>query len=989
MKREAEGCSLAGGSGTRKESSEPTLLSPQRLFCRIQCHIASFLVLLSLAAATAFAQNGSLRSIRVVLDNNYPPFSFIDSSGQLAGISVDQWALWQKQTGIKAELYGADWGDALARMRAGEFDVIDTIFQIREREDYLTFTKPYVRIEVSIFFRRDIAGISGLNSLKGFPVAAKAGDAAVGLLRQSGIETILLFPSYEAIIKAAQERKVNVFIMDRPPALYLLNKFDLQDDFRETAPVNTGELHRAVRKEHSVLLKTVETGFAALDPAALKRVSENWYGKPLGGRPGLRYVGYAAITGLVLILGLTLWNVLLNRLVRARTSALQQSESRLRALLDHIPDWVWLKDTSSRYVTANTAYARAVNRSLDTLTGMTDEQLWPNNLARQFVNDDQAALKSGQTKRLLEEVTDARGKQRTMDTLKAPVRNAKGETLGTVGIARDITERTRADAELRRANRTLHMLTECNEAVVRASEQTELLQAICRLAVETGGYRMAWVGLAQSDPVRTVSPVAKAGHDAGYLDSAHVTWDDSERGHGPVGTAIRTGQPVVIRNTLTDPGFGPWRPAALERGFAAAAALPLKCTGAIVGAFAVYAGEPGTFDTGEVALLTQLADDIAYAITALKTRAEQQRTEEALRTSEKKFRSIFEDAPLGIFQSTPAGRLISVNRAGARMFGYDSPSSFLEASVDIPGRHFANPEERQEVIQEAVQANTFVCREIEYRRRDSSTFLANLFIHAVRGADGEVALIEGFVQDITEQKSAEQRLRQSHERAQALSARLQSLREDERTKLARELHDHLGQLLTALKLDIGMIERKIALVGDAQLSSVFSKKAESARTITDEVIASVQKIASELRPGVLDRLGLAAAIESEAEKFESRTGVKFQLQLPENSLVLPQDQSTCVFRIFQELLTNIARHAKATQVSVSLGLKDCDLVLEAQDNGVGIRQADVDDPRSLGVAGMQERAKILGGQTIFQPAPGGGTRVVVTLPIQRKDQVPE
>jgi len=171
------------------------------------------------------------------------------------------------------------------------------------------------------------------------------------------------------------------------------------------------------------------------------------------------------------------------------------------------------------------------------------------------------------------------------------------------------------------------MISACNEVLVRAADETELLQAICRLVVEAGGYRMAWVGFPMQDEARSVRPVAHAGFEAGYLEVANITWADTERGRGPSGTSVRTGQPVIARNLFTDPAFGPWRQAALDRGYAASASLPIKSGDQALGALMVYAGEPGTFDAGEVELLTQLAGDLAYGIASLRTRVEQRQAE--------------------------------------------------------------------------------------------------------------------------------------------------------------------------------------------------------------------------------------------------------------------------------------------------------------------------------------------------------------------------
>ena len=204
--------------------------------------------------APVFAQTAGLSSIRVVMDNNYPPYAFLNDAGKLQGILVDEWRLWEAKTGIKVEIQGMDWGQALERMKAGEFDVIDTIFKTQERTAYFDFSRPYARIDVPIFFRKEIGGITDLKSLRGFPVAAKQGDSAVDLLKENGVTNVMLFPNYEAIVRAARERKVNVFLVDEPAALYFLHKLGIQDEFRKTAPVNTAAFHRAVRKGNAVLL---------------------------------------------------------------------------------------------------------------------------------------------------------------------------------------------------------------------------------------------------------------------------------------------------------------------------------------------------------------------------------------------------------------------------------------------------------------------------------------------------------------------------------------------------------------------------------------------------------------------------------------------------------------------------------------------------------------------------------------------------------------
>ena len=214
----------------------------------------------------------SPRTIRVVMDSAYAPYSFQSDEGKLQGILIDQWQAWEKKTGIKAEIHALDWDEALQRLRAGEFDVIDCIVETAGRRDYFDFTPAYATIEASIFFRKDISGISDLASLKGFPVGVKAGDQHIDQLKANGVTTVIVFQNNDAIIEAAKQHKINVFLIDDPSALYLLNKMGIEEEFRHSSPVFRDQLRRAVRKGDAATLRIVSDGFAAIDP---RRVEAN------------------------------------------------------------------------------------------------------------------------------------------------------------------------------------------------------------------------------------------------------------------------------------------------------------------------------------------------------------------------------------------------------------------------------------------------------------------------------------------------------------------------------------------------------------------------------------------------------------------------------------------------------------------------------------------------------------------------------------------
>src|SRR5882724_7963549 len=256
---------------------------------------ALLMLALDLPIDVAQAAVETPRTIRVVMDNAYAPYLFQSDEGKLQGILIDQWQAWEKKTGIKAEIHAMDWGEALRRMRAGEFDVIDCIVETAERRDYFDFTPAYATIEASIFFRKEISGITDLASLKGFPIGVKAGDQHIDKLKANGVTTVIPFHNNDAIIEAAKQHKINVFVVDAPSAVYLLNKLGVESEFRHTAPLFRDELRRAVRKGDLALLRTVSEGFAAIEPRELTQIHEKWFGRTINrfGRY-LTYAGYAA-----------------------------------------------------------------------------------------------------------------------------------------------------------------------------------------------------------------------------------------------------------------------------------------------------------------------------------------------------------------------------------------------------------------------------------------------------------------------------------------------------------------------------------------------------------------------------------------------------------------------------------------------------------------------------------------------------------------------
>ena len=390
-------------------------------------------------------------------------------------------------------------------------------------------------------------------------------------------------------------------------------------------------------------------------------------------------------------------------------------------------------------------------------------------------------------------------------------------------------------------------------------------------------------------------------------------------------------------------------------------------------------------------------------------------SERTLRDSEERSRLLVEGVQeYAIFQLDPEGHVASWNAGAQRLKGYDS--------AEIIGKHFSvfYPEEDKmidkprHILASAVRHGQ--SEDEGWRvRKDGSRFWANVIITALRDPKGNLLGFAKLTRDTTENREkaealtkakellelrveqrtavltrvnqemrteiaerqhAEEQLRKSRDQLRALAARLQSVREEERTYIAREIHDELGQACTAIKMDLAMIGHKLT-----KRQTRLQAKVDSAIQLVDNTILALRRIASELRPRTLDDLGLPAALEAQAQEFESRTGIPCSVTLPPEPLLLDTERSTAIFRIFQESLTTVARHAHASRVEARLQREGDRLIFQVFDNGTGFDPESAKAGKSLGLVGMQERALLLNGDFKTEGVPGAGTTVTLTIPL--------
>ncbi|MBF6605984.1 MAG: EAL domain-containing protein [Chloroflexi bacterium] len=303
--------------------------------------------------------------------------------------------------------------------------------------------------------------------------------------------------------------------------------------------------------------------------------------------------------------------------------------------------------------------------------------------------------------------------------------------------------------------RAFVVLRSAQRALLRAEDEAELLDSICRIAVDEAGYRLAWVGLAEDDPERTVRPVAQAGAEAGYLGSITITWADTPLGHGPTGSAIRTGRPVIGRNFLTDPELAPWREQAISHGFASSLALPLRADDGPFGVLTIYATTLNAFTADDVELLSGLADDLAFGITMLRTRAARGAAEEGLRRSERSLAEAQRIAHIGSWEWDFASDAVRWSDEHCRIYGLE-PGTFGGTNEALHA--FVHPEDRA-----GMDAADRRSREdglpysLTHRiiRPDGTVRLVHEDGEAIRDSSGRPVRMVGTVQDITERVQLE------------------------------------------------------------------------------------------------------------------------------------------------------------------------------------------------------------------------------------------
>lgn len=643
----------------------------------------------------------------------------------------------------------------------------------------------------------------------------------------------------------------------------------------------------------------------------------------------------------------------------------QVSERRFRELLENVELVAILLDTDGRVIFCNDYLLK--------LTGYQQSDLLGADWFARFVPENRPdvrqlfleGLRTGSLVKHFENpILTRNGELRTIAWNNTLLRKPSGEMIGTASIGEDITDRKRNEVLLNGQKQVLEMmamgapLDETLNTLISVIEAQSAGMLCSILVLDADGERLRHAAAPNLPPTLIAA-----------LDDERIGPNA-----GSCGTAAFTRETVIVEDVLTDPLWQNYRHLAEQHKFRACWSTPIiSAQQAVLGTFDAYFPKPIAPNEHHERLLAIARHTAAVCIS-------RKREEDALLASEERYRTLFETAPNSVRVFDEGLRLIMANQQAVKLFGYDRTSEI----IGMAARDFVAPEDWErgrEIVQQVLETGRMVVYETTGLRKDGSSFALESRLTKIVGEQGKPQAFLSVSTDITERKQAELALKTSAEQLRALSARIHSAREEEGTRIAREIHDELGGAMTGLKWDLEALDRSLTKGRPPNGSGRLRERIAGMTALIEGTIDIVRRISSDLRPGVLDDLGLPAAIDWQATQFQSRTGISYHADSTLETVKLSRSGATAVFRIFQEILTNVLRHAQAKNIFVGLEEHDNFLDLRVRDDGRGITEGEKSNRHSLGLLGMRERALLVGGEVSIIGDHLKGTTIHVRVPL--------
>lgn len=537
---------------------------------------------------------------------------------------------------------------------------------------------------------------------------------------------------------------------------------------------------------------------------------------------------------------------------------------------------------------------------------------------------------------------------------------------------RGITEIKKDERKIINLSRTYDLITHIKECIFRATDEKVLLNDVCRIAVDIGNFKMAWVEL-NKESLSMEKPFAYHGHEVRYPDITIFSITESNSAISPVGITLKKGQTFYSNDIKNDPRLTPLQENKRMIGCGSVISLPLYVEEEIVGSLTLYAGCPDFLNTEDIVLLEQVALDISFALLMFEKDKIRRVVDPNLIISEDKYQNLFNLNPIPTWIVDELTlQFLKVNNAAQIIYGYKEVEFLRMTMNDVKAS--GESIRYQNWSSENVGQFSGNAGLWQHQIKNGNLITVELTVSQLLYDNRKATLV--IAHDISDKLTKELEIKKINSELRELSAYLQNVREQERRQIARDIHDELGQQLTGLMMDFHSLNKRIK-----RPSKVVSERIMDINLLIGDAVKSVRRIASGLRPSILDDLGLIAALKWQSGEIEKRFEIKVNFVSEVDYINLDIGIATNLFRIYQEALTNAVKHANAKQINGKFQLVDGCVVLEVADDGQGLDLTKKNNTQSFGLLGIKERVFVIGGVYEFKSEKLKGTYLRVSVPI--------
>ncbi len=879
--------------------------------------------------------------VKVGVYENAPKI-YTDESGRVTGFWGELVKTIAEKENWNIQWVSCTWDVCLDKLASGEIDMMPDVAWSQERSEQFDFSTETVLISWSRVYVPEDSSIETILDLDGKTVAGLTGS--VNIYGPEGLKDleekfnissqIIELDSYTEVFEALDAHSVDAGVVNNFFGDVNEGKFNLSRTPIIFQPSNIQFAFTKNGISSTYLIERIDAEIKRLkdDPDSdYYQALDQYLGEELE-TSFIEVIPTWVISLIVSAGGLIIFLVFVSLTSRAianrQTAQLRTSESRIRAIIENIPDLIMRSDTHGQILDLHVKEKNRFFIKTDELVDRNIRDVFPADISDRIMQTIHTTLAS-----LEMQVDDYQLPMEGHNRFFEARFSASGEN-EVMAIVRDVTEIRNAEGRIKLLNRLYATLSQINQTIVRAKGREQLFREICEVAVKFGQFKMAWIGLIDEDE-HTVKPVIFAGEENGYLSDISIHYLDPIMGGGPTGTAIREGFCAVSRNIPNDPKMKPWFEEAVKHGFLASAAVPIRQNNQVIGAFSVYASEPLAFDQEEENLLTEIGQDISFALDNLQAEVEHNQVIDELVKSEDRYHTLTNISPVGIFQTDANGKTTYVNQTWCKISGLS-----VEEALGDGWLKAVHPEDKEKV-DERWQLNTQkqMASMADYRfiRPDGSVVWVIGQAVPELNSENEIIGYVGTITDITERKQIED-LRLAVEKAESADR----LKSSFLATMSHELRTPLNSIIGFTGILLQKLVGPLSAEQEKQLTMVQG----SARHLLDLIndVLDISKIEAgeiEIRK---EELVYQEIVQKSVEKIHplaEKKGLKLDVNIQPDHLQLYTDRRR-VEQVLLNLLSNAVKFTECGEIKVRSNIEGDQLVTSVSDTGIGIKQEDLD-----------------------------------------------